>query len=63
MPEKIKLKTVTRKSTPIIEAVVEIYSQLRTRHRVLVASMEDDFILGMDLISHHGLTVSPVERV
>ena len=46
------------------EASVDIrISQLRIRHRALVASMEDDFILGMDLISRHGLTIDPVRKV
>ena len=46
------------------EASVEIcIGQLRIRHRALVASMEDDFILGMDLISRHGLTVDPVKEI
>ena len=43
---------------------VQIYiGQLRIRHRALVASMEDDFILRMDLISRHGLTIDPVRQV
>ncbi|XP_063933413.1 uncharacterized protein LOC135145226 [Zophobas morio] len=46
------------------QAEVEIYiGQLKIRHRALVAGIEDDFILGMDLISRHGLTVDPVEKV
>ena len=62
IPETIRLKTVTGKSTPIMgEGSVEIcIGQLRIRHRVLVASMEDDFILGMNLISRHGLTIDPI---
>ena len=28
-----------------------------------MANIEDDFILGINLISHHGLTVDPVENV
>ena len=28
-----------------------------------MVGIEDDFILGMDLISRHGLTVDPVEKV
>ena len=60
-----QLKTVTGESTPIMsEAWVEIcIGQLRIRHRVLVASMEDDFIVGMDLINRHGLTIDPVREV
>ncbi|KAJ3655398.1 hypothetical protein Zmor_014530 [Zophobas morio] len=46
------------------DASVEIcIGQLRIRHRALVASMEDDFILGMDLISRHGLTIDPMKEV
>ncbi|KAJ3655627.1 hypothetical protein Zmor_014748 [Zophobas morio] len=46
------------------QAEVEIYiGQLKIRDRALVAGIEDDFILGMDLISRHGLTVDPVEKV
>ena len=65
IPETIRLKTVTGESTPIMgEAEVEIcVGQLKIRHRALVASMEDDFILGMDLISRHGLTIDPVREV
>ena len=65
IPETIRLKTVTGESTPIMgEASVEIcIGQLRIRHRALVASMEDDFILRMDLISRHGLTIDPVRQV
>ena len=63
--ETIRLKTVTGESAPIMgQAEVEIYiGQLKIRHRALVAGIEDDFILGMDLISRHGLTVDPVEKV
>mgnify|MGYP005983768309 FL=1 len=63
--ETIKLKTVTGHSTPIMaEAEVEIYiGHLKIRHRALMANTEDDFILGMDLISRHGFTVDPVEKV
>ena len=65
IPETIRLKTVTGESTPVMgKASVEIcIGQLRIRHRALVASMEDDFILGMDLISRHGLTIDPVREV
>ncbi|KAJ3664941.1 hypothetical protein Zmor_000472 [Zophobas morio] len=47
IPETIRLKTVTGESTPIMgEASAEIcIGQRRIRHRVLVASMEDVFIL------------------
>ncbi|KAJ3646619.1 hypothetical protein Zmor_024198 [Zophobas morio] len=46
------------------QAEVEIYiAQLKIRHRALVAGIEDDFILGMDLISCHGLTIYPLEKV
>ena len=39
------------------EASAEIgIGQLRIRHRTVVASMEDDFILGVNLITRHGLT-------
>ena len=64
-PETIRLKIVTGESTSIIgEVEVEIcVGQLRIRHRALVANMEDDFILGMDLISRHGLTIDPVKKV
>ena len=63
--ETIRLKTVIEESTPILaEASVEIYiGQLRIKRRALVARMEDDFILGMDLISYHGLTNDPVRKV
>ena len=65
IPETIKLKTVTGESTPIIgEASVEIgIGQLRTRYRTLVASMEDVFISGMDLISRYGSRIDPVRKV
>ena len=59
IPEMIKLKTVTGESTPIVgEASVEFQT-----YGTLVASMKDDFILGMDLISRHGLTIDPVRKV
>ncbi|KAJ3655252.1 hypothetical protein Zmor_014388 [Zophobas morio] len=46
------------------EAPAEIcIGQLRIKHRTLVTSMDDDFILGMDLISRHGLTVDSVKEV
>ena len=50
---------------PIIgEASVEIcIDQLRIRYWAVVASMKDDFILGMDLISGHELTIHPVKEV
>ena len=43
---------------------VEIYiGQLNIRHRVLVVGVEEDFILGMDLISCHRLIVDSVENI
>ena len=59
--ETIKLKTVTGELAPIMgQTEVEIYiGQLKIRHRALVAGIEVDFILGIDLISRHGLTVDP----
>ena len=59
MSETIRLKTVTGESTPIMgEAEVGIcIGQLKIKHRTLVANIEDDFILGVDLISRRGLTV------
>ena len=65
IPETTRLKTVTGNSTPIMsEAYVEIgICQLRIRNRALVARMEDDFTLGMDLISRHELTIDPVREV
>ena len=53
--ETIRLKTVTGESAPIMgQAEVEIYiGPLKIRYRALVAGIEDDFILGMDLISRH----------
>ena len=65
IPKTIRLKSVTEESTPIMgEAWVEIgIGQLRIRHRDLVASMEDDFILGMGLISHHGLTIHRMTEI
>ena len=62
IPETIRSKTVTEESTPIMgEATVEIdIGQLRIRRRALVASMEDDFILEMDLISRHELAIDLV---
>lgn len=65
IPETIKLKSVTGESTPIMnEAAIKIHIvRLRIRHRAFMASMEDNFILGIDLISNHGLTVDPVEKV
>ena len=66
--ETIRLKTVTGltgESAPIMgQAEVEIYiGQQKIRHRALVAGFKDDFILGMDLISRHGLMVYSVEKV
>ena len=63
--EMIRLKTVTGESTPITsEASVEIcIGQLRIRHWALVASMEDGFILEIDLIRCHGLTIDLVKDV
>ena len=63
--ETMRLKTVTGESTPIMgETSVEIYiGQLRKRHRVFVAGMDDDFVFGMDLISHHRLTVVSVKEL
>ena len=65
IPETIRLKTLTGESTPLTgEASVEIcVGQLRIKHWAFVANMEDDFILGMDLISRHGLTIDPVKEV
>ncbi|KAJ3652222.1 hypothetical protein Zmor_018205 [Zophobas morio] len=65
IPETIRLKTVIGESTLIMgEAEVEIcVGQLKISHRVLVANMEDDFILGMDLISRRGLTIDPMKKV
>ena len=46
------------------EVEVEIcIGQLKIKHRALVANIEDDFILEIDLISCHGLTVDSVEKV
>ena len=53
IPERIRLKTVTGESTPIMgEAEVEIcIGQLKIKHRALVANIEDDSILGMDFVA------------
>ena len=49
----IRLNTVTGESTPIVgKAEVEI----------CIGHLKDDFILGMDLINCHGLTVDPPEK-
>ena len=63
--ETIRLKTVTGESTPIMgeQSVKICIDQLRIRHRALVASMKNDLILGVDLISRHGLTVDPVKEL
>ena len=63
--ETIRLKTVTVELTSIMDkAAVDIYiDQLRIKHGAVVANTENDFILGMDLISRHGLTVELVEKV
>ncbi|KAJ3654724.1 hypothetical protein Zmor_013895 [Zophobas morio] len=46
------------------EAEVEIcICQLKIKHRTVLANIEDDFILVMDLISCHGLTIDPAEKV
>ena len=46
------------------EADVEIYNgQLKIKHRTLVANTEYVFILKMDLINSHELTVNPVEKI
>ena len=46
------------------ETEVEIcIGQLKIKYRVLVANIEDNFILEIDLISCHGLTVDSVEKV
>ena len=46
------------------EVEVEIcIGQLKIKHRALVANIEDGFILEIDLISCHGLTVDPAEKV
>ena len=65
IPETIRLKTVTGESTLIMgDAAVEIcIGQLKIRHRAFLASMEDDFILGIDLICRHELTIDPVREV
>ena len=65
IPEMVRLKTITGESTPIMgEAWVEIcIGQLRIRHRALVASTEDDFIVEMDLISRRKLTIDQMREV
>ena len=65
IPETIRLKTVTGESTPVMgETEAEIcIGQLKKKHRSLVTNIEDDFILGMDLISCYGLRVDPLEKV
>ena len=54
----------TGESMPIMsKAEVQIcIGQLKIKHRALMANIENDFILGMDLINCHGLTVDPVHR-
>lgn len=63
--EKVLLRTVTGETSPAIgEAEVEVeLGQLRIRHRVLVADIDDDFIMGMDLIGKYGLAYDPEERI
>ena len=46
------------------EAEIEIsIGQLKTKHRALVANIEDDLILGMNLITCHGLMLDLGEKV
>lgn len=63
--EKILLRTVTGDAAPVLgECDVKMeLGKLKFKHRVLVANIEDDFIMGMDLISQHGLTFDPTQRL
>lgn len=63
--EKILLKTVTGDTAPALgESVVDMeIGKLKFKHRVLVADIEDDFIMGMDLISQHGLAFDPAQSL
>mgnify|MGYP005984642449 CR=1 FL=1 len=45
IPERIRLKTVNRESTPSSINSYSDIGQLRIRHRALVGSMKDDLIL------------------
>ena len=54
----VKLKTVTGENASVLgEAEIVLHlGRLQLPHKVYVANIEDEFILGMDVIKQHGLT-------
>ncbi|UYV63913.1 K02A2.6-like [Cordylochernes scorpioides] len=62
---KMMLRTVTGITAPIEgELDVDIrLGETRFDHRVLVADIEDEFILGMDIIREHGFTFDPTQGI
>lgn len=52
------LQTATGEKVPVLgEAVVNLaLGRFQLRHKVLVADIKDDLILGLDVISRHGLS-------
>ena len=58
LTRRIVLRTVTGDSADVKgETEVQIQlGRLKLRHKVLVADIEDEFILGMDLIRQHGFS-------
>ncbi|UYV64719.1 K02A2.6-like [Cordylochernes scorpioides] len=59
------LRTVTGDTAPI-EGELDVDIRLggtRFDHRVLVADIEDEFILGMDIIREHGFTFDPTQGI
>ncbi|UYV73470.1 K02A2.6-like [Cordylochernes scorpioides] len=62
---KMMLRTVTGDTAPI-EGELDVDIRLggtRFDHRVLVADIEDEFILGMDIIREHGFTFDPTQGI
>nr|WP_253310135.1 reverse transcriptase domain-containing protein [Rickettsia endosymbiont of Ceutorhynchus assimilis] len=61
LTRNLSLRTVTGESAAVQgEAMVELtFGSTTFRHRTLVADIEDDFILGMDLIGQHGFSFDP----
>ncbi|UYV84336.1 K02A2.6-like [Cordylochernes scorpioides] len=59
------LKTVTGDSSPILGGLdVEIcLGGIRFNHRVLVAEIDDEFILGMDILRRQDFTFDPTQGV
>ncbi|UYV75275.1 K02A2.6-like [Cordylochernes scorpioides] len=64
-PVGMMLKTVTGDTSPILGGLdVEIcLGGIRFNHRVLVAEIDDEFILGMDILTRQDFTFDPTQGV